>query len=61
MYQDGEAEELVGAWMEARSCRDEIVLAARVGSMVWAETADSLRLVNTLTVTTPRQPTPVGS
>lgn len=30
MYQDGQAEEIVGAWMAARECRDEIVLTAFV-------------------------------
>ena len=32
MYQDGEAEEIVGDWMKTRDCRDEIVLAAYVSS-----------------------------
>ncbi len=27
MYQNGEAEAVLGEWMEARTCRDEIVVA----------------------------------
>ena len=30
MYQDGQAEEWVGEWMEARACRDEMVIAVSV-------------------------------